>query len=270
MVIYKPKGKAKEYCNLAVNLYSGCDHGCLYCYAPKILRTKYQEFIEPKTRKDILQKLEKEAKKFTGHEVLLCFTCDPYCHYGAKSGVTRKAIQILHNAGVNVVILTKGGRRSMTDFDLLTQNDKYGATLTFINDIDSKKWEPYAALPKDRMFALQKAHKQGIKTWVSLEPVIDPLQTLKLIELTHEFVDIYKVGRWNYDKRANEIDYKEFVESAINLFVKYGKKYLIKKDLGFCLSEPEIVIELPFCNSTNSEFCLIEKEEQIYNIYRNC
>ena len=35
-VIYEPKGRAKEYAELAVNLYNGCSHGCEYCYARKI------------------------------------------------------------------------------------------------------------------------------------------------------------------------------------------------------------------------------------------
>ena len=32
--IYEPKGAAREYAELACNLYTGCNHGCLYCYAP--------------------------------------------------------------------------------------------------------------------------------------------------------------------------------------------------------------------------------------------
>ena len=32
-VIYEPKGRAREYSELACNLYRGCTHGCRYCYA---------------------------------------------------------------------------------------------------------------------------------------------------------------------------------------------------------------------------------------------
>ena len=33
-IIYEPRGKAAEYSPLAANLYAGCGHGWLYCYAP--------------------------------------------------------------------------------------------------------------------------------------------------------------------------------------------------------------------------------------------
>jgi hypothetical protein len=31
-IIYEPKGPAREYAALALNLYNGCTHGCIYCY----------------------------------------------------------------------------------------------------------------------------------------------------------------------------------------------------------------------------------------------
>ena len=38
-VVYEPKGRAREYSELACNLYRGCVHGCRYCYAPACMRT---------------------------------------------------------------------------------------------------------------------------------------------------------------------------------------------------------------------------------------
>ena len=35
--IYEPKGKAKEYGDLAINIYTGCPHNCFYCFAPNVL-----------------------------------------------------------------------------------------------------------------------------------------------------------------------------------------------------------------------------------------
>lgn len=36
-VVYEPKGRAKEYADLAFNTYLSCPHGCRYCYAPSAM-----------------------------------------------------------------------------------------------------------------------------------------------------------------------------------------------------------------------------------------
>jgi len=239
-IIYEPKGRALEYGNLAANLFTGCQHGCKYCYVPSAMRKKANEFnaiSEP--RKDILKLIEKEAPKHQGQEVFLCFTCDPY-GYGNDVSVTREAIKILHAAGVGVNILTKGGLRSTKDFDLFCDNPTlswYGATLTFGDLNDSLLWEPRAATPISRIHALKAAHGRGIRTWASLEPVIDPEQSLELIRRTHRFIDVFRVGKWNHDKRANDIDWKAFANDAKMLLEQRGARYHIKADLARYLNE---------------------------------
>jgi DNA repair photolyase len=234
-VIYEPKGKAREYAPLAVNLYDGCQHGCLYCYAPHVRHKDKVQFINAKPRPDIIERLTKEASKSPqdGNKgpVLLCFTCDPYFPIEATHGLTRQAIQILHQYGYSISILTKAGELAQRDFDILTRLDCFGQTLTFVSPEDSKNWEPGAALPEERCQNLKAAHAAGIPTWASLEPVIDPVQSLQLINVTHDFVDEFKVGKWNHDPRALEIDWRKFREDAIRLLQLYQKKYYIKEDL---------------------------------------
>lgn len=194
--------------------------------------------VEP--RKDILKKIAKEAPEHKGKEVFLCFTCDPYCQEEMKYMITRQAIKILHAHGVGVNILTKGGMRASRDFDLLSAKpelSRIGATLTFIENKDSLEWEPHAALPAERREMLREAHDRGIRTWVSLEPVIDPYQTLDMIECTVDYVDHYKVGRWNYDRRAKDIDWADFVHRAVKLLESHKASYYIKKDLAVFLDK---------------------------------
>jgi len=238
-VIYEPSGKAREYCELAVNLYAGCGHNCSYCYAKACLHNTSQEFCMAKERKDIINNIAKEAPRYAGREIFLCFTCDPYQSLDEEMRLTRYAIKILHENKVKVTILTKGGTRSMRDFDLLSKNkelSKYGATLTFLSDADSRKWEPGAAPPGERIAALKEAHRLGITTWASLEPVIDPAQSLAIIYETKDFVDIYKVGKWNHDSEANRIDWYAFATEAKRMLDMYGNQYYVKNDLKKYLS----------------------------------
>ena len=42
--IYEPKGKAKEYGDYALNIYTGCPHRCYYCFAPTVLHKDRNAF----------------------------------------------------------------------------------------------------------------------------------------------------------------------------------------------------------------------------------
>lgn len=121
--IYQPKGKAKEYGDLALNIYTGCPHRCYYCFAPNVLHKDREQFsllIEP--RKNIVEETRKQIERegITGKLIHLCFTCDPY-PTGYDTTVTREIIKLLKDSGNNVQILTKeDGTR---DFDLLDSGD---------------------------------------------------------------------------------------------------------------------------------------------------
>ena len=233
-IIYEPKGRANEYCKLAVNLYKGCSHGCVYCYAPQATMTNRDEFYNnPVPRKNILELLKKECSSNCGNGqyVLLSFSSDPYQQINEKYGITREAIKLLKSANYRIVILTKGGGRAEKDFDILDKNDYIGATLTFLNKSDSLLWEPNAAPPEERIEMLIKAKQAGIGTWASLEPVIDPEQTLEIIRLTHEFVDIYKVGKLNYHPLEKTINWAKFAEDVKRELTRFQCRFYIKNDL---------------------------------------
>ena len=177
--IYEPKGAAKEYGDLALNIYTGCPHRCFYCFAPSVLRRDREAFhTNVRPRDGIIEATRRQLEKeqITGKTIHLCFTCDPY-PTGYDTTPTREIIKLLKEYGNHVQILTKGtGSR---DFDLLDGGDWYGVTL------DGQIEHPGVGT-QHRFIDLMHARDRGIKTWVSFEPVVDAesvLRDIKSVEL---------------------------------------------------------------------------------------
>lgn len=236
--LYVPRGKAKEYGDYAVNIYTGCPHRCYYCFAPGVLRRDREKFhtcVEP--RPGIVEALKKQIEKEGVRDKLihLCFTCDPY-PTGCDSSVTREVIQVIKESGNHVQILTKGdGSR---DFDLLDENDWYGITCS-CGDALAAKVEPNAISPSCRLAVLQMAKDMGFHTWVSFEPVIHAdgvfgaLNWLAATETKNirkcVSVDKVMIGKLNY--HPSEINWKEFGMQAERLCQSLGIDYYIKDSL---------------------------------------
>ena len=220
--IYEPKGKAKEYGDLAINIYTGCPHRCFYCFAPRVLHRDKEEFhshVEP--RPGIVDAVRKQIEKehITDKLIHLCFTCDPY-PTGYDTTPTREIIKIIKESGNHVQILTKGdGSR---DFDLLDENDWFG--ITFDGDMSR-------IVNRLTIIHMKIAHEKGIKTWVSFEPVIDARNVLSVINILglQGVVDKVKIGKLNYYR--SDIDWKIFGRKVEALCQKLGIDYYIKDSL---------------------------------------
>ena len=79
--------------------------------------------------------------------------------------------------------------------------------------------------------ALKEAHKLGIETWVSFEPVIYPTSVFKLLEMTKNYVGHYKVGTMNYHPHGKTVNWTQFGWQIKRVMDKFGIHYYFKKDL---------------------------------------
>lgn len=202
-LLYTPSGRAGEYAPqaYAANLYNGCEHGCVYCYAPLFLHRDRAEFLATATPvKDCLKRLQSDLDTLgpLPEPIFLCFTCDPYTPVEERYEVTRQAIELIHNSGNHVRILTKNGKLSPRDFDLLDSMDEFGVTLTAHDSLTCNLFEPGASSHMRRFQALIEAKTRGIKTWVSLEPVLRPCDAIWWIQELAHAVDVIKIGILNY------------------------------------------------------------------------
>jgi DNA repair photolyase len=253
--IYEPSGAAREYSPLALNYIKGCDHGCVYCYVPKMMKRFNKDYIHSnvyiKEEETLIKELIRSAKKHRDSEkqVFLSFLTDPYSHFNNDTKLTRRVLMILLEYNIPVSILSKGGKNLLQDLDVFKMfgdNIQIGGSLTFTSDEDSLKWEKNGALPNERFETLKIMHDNGIRTWASMEPVIYPDQSLEIMELTKDYVDAYKIGKLNHFKKHEEkFDWTKFLTDSVNIMRKNNKEFYIKKDLleykeeGLYLSENE-------------------------------
>jgi|WetSurMetagenome_2_1015567.scaffolds.fasta_scaffold91366_3 DNA repair photolyase len=236
-IIYEPAGKAREYSELAANLYTGCSHACIYCYCPSIMRRTLKDWSDsPHARTNILDQFERDAKKATPEmkekELLLSFMSD--CYQNSESAfLTRRILLICEKYNFKKVnILTKAGFRAVKDFDILQRNKgwKFGSTIIFRNEELREHWEPGAPSIQSRYEAIKIAKEKGIYTWISIEPVVDIEEAMKVISDMYNYCDFFKVGKLNHMKEVEDkINWHNFyllVTEALK-----NKPNLIKKDL---------------------------------------
>lgn len=247
-VIYRPTGMAREYSPYALNLYIGCSHRCKYCYAPGTLQRSAQSYFgTPSPRKNILQLIEKDLQTNTYHEqILLSFVGDVYCDSADGGEVTRRALELLNYYNAPIAVLSKGGKKMLRDIDVFKAfGDRIavGTTLTFIDEDKSREWEPYASTPSDRLETLKILHDNGIKTFASFEPTIEPSESIKLIERTlkDDSVDHYKIGKINHYRNADKWqDWRQYLLDCVTLLRPVNKHVYYK----FCLRKLVSDIEL--------------------------
>jgi len=240
--IYRPEGRAGEYSPLAFNVYNGCDHNCAYCYMQR-----FRRFDKVVPIKNVLASAKSSAKKHAGtsEQVLFCFSCDPYCNTDVEHQLTRSVLRIFLNNQIPVTLLSKGGKRMFRDIDIIEafgQSVTIGATLTFSSDKESLIFEPGAALPQERVDVLSYFHDMGVKTWASLEPVIDVRETMEIVKRSLHAVDHYKIGKINNWRSADKgIDWALFLSDMISFMQANNKTFYVKEDLYRAAGKPECV-----------------------------
>jgi len=237
-IIYTPKGPAREYAERACNIYKGCQHACRYCFGKRRLSENQKRHYDndPNPKDYFVEKFKYKADRLNGDtpEILLSFLGDVYQPIEMELRLTRQALESLVENDLPFTILTKGGTRAVRDFDLLEGYGKgrFGTTLVFMDQGHADHWEPGAASIDDGIKAIEEAHNRGIKTWVSVEPVIDPSEAFRVIRELYPIVDHWKVGKINKNKALErKVDWIAFRGEVKGLLDDLSTDYYLKKSL---------------------------------------
>jgi DNA repair photolyase len=203
-----------------------------------LYKPKQVYFSAPDPKQDVVEQVRKEApnwaKLTNPPEIMLCFIGDPYQPAEMDLGLTRSIIKIFIEHNLPFSILTKGGSRAKRDFDLLEKypHCRFGTSLSLFDNQDAAMFEPGAADVIDRVDTIATAAALGIKTWVSLEPIIIPDQAVRLVNMIYPLVDHWAVGKINHNKTLEAaVDWPKClhdIEAALN---NAAASYFIKTSL---------------------------------------
>ena len=160
-----------------MNIYRGCQHGCIYCDSRSTCYRMDHEFEDievkenaPQLLEDTLRRKRKPCMIGTGA------MSDPYIPLELDLEYTRKALFIIEKYGCGVALLTKSDR-VLRDLDILKRiNEKTKAvvqmTLTTADEDLCKIIEPNVSTTKERFEALKILRDSGIPTVVWLCPIL--------------------------------------------------------------------------------------------------
>jgi len=169
----KSKNGAGEWAGYNCNIGTGCDHGCLYCYAEKrASRYKQIESQEAwrleKLRKVSTAKCKKYSKWImypTTHDITETYLPAYRCH-----------LYNLLKAGNNVLLVTKPHRVCMeaicSEFSSFRDNMIFRFSIGGLDNEALKLWEPGAPSLTERLWCLKYVFEQGFKTSISAEPML--------------------------------------------------------------------------------------------------
>ncbi|MGC8693899.1 MAG: SPL family radical SAM protein [Thermoplasmata archaeon] len=160
-----------EGTDYSLNPYTGCQHACVYCYAPYVLRKDPREWADTVyVKKNVPQLLIRELKTKKG-AILISSVTDPYQPAENTYFITRHALEILKNHDNQVSILTKSAL-ILRDIELIEKLEhvQVGVSFSTFNETLKQRLEPYSSSVAQRLEILHKFAGR-VTTYAMLAPI---------------------------------------------------------------------------------------------------
>lgn len=148
----------------------GCQHNCPYCYARSLLEFRG---LWGEMRVADIQKVRRAVKKLKpGTVVRMGGMTDCFAPIERKERVTYETIKALNGAGIGYLIVTKSDL--VAEYTDVLDKDLAHIQISVTSTYDriSKRMEPGAPLPGERIKAIERLYHEGFDVAVRLSPYI--------------------------------------------------------------------------------------------------
>jgi len=159
----------------SLNCYTGCTHGCVYCYARFMQRFSphpepWGKFVDVKV--NAVEVLKRQLRRTTPGEVFVSSACDGWQPIEAEWKLTRRCCQLLLEHGFDVHVLTKS-QLVLRDLDIFSGSSaRIGVTVTTLDERLRRLWEPNSSSTEERFGIIEQARRAGLKTAIMFGPLL--------------------------------------------------------------------------------------------------
>ena len=223
-----------------MNLYRGCNHGCIYCDSRSDCY-HIENFDKIRAKENEIEILNSAlaGKKEKG-VVAIGSMSDTYNPLEKKYEITSKALELLKRYNFGIAIATKSNLIER-DIPILKEINKHNdvivkITITTSDDNLAKKLEPNVCTSSERFKTVKKLTNNGIFAGILLMPILPFINDteeniIQIVEKAHQagakFIYSY-MGVTLRDKQRdyyyNKID-KLYPELSLKYKKTYGSRY---------------------------------------------
>jgi len=177
-----------------INLYRGCNFGCIYCDSRSDVYHN-ENFDKVKVKQDALTLLEKELKS-KRHKGIISLGAMSDCYNDLEKDLhlTRDALKLINDYGFGVCLSTKSDL-VLRDIDILNELSKNKGAIILVTITDYKQerasfLEPRASSVEERFNIIKTLNDNGIYCGILMMPLIP-----RVNDSVDNITNIVKLGK---------------------------------------------------------------------------
>ena len=253
--------------NNGMNIYRGCEHGCIYCDSRSRCYNMNHAFEDIEVKINAPELLEQALK----HKRKRCMIgtgsmSDPYMPLEKELKLTRKCLEIADKYNFGFTLITKSDL-VLRDLDLLKKiNEKTKCvvqmTITTFDDELCRILEPNVCVTSIRIEVLNILHENNIPTIVWMTPILpfinDNEENVMNILKACKKANVYGIMTFGIGLTLREGDREYYYEKLDSYFPGLKNRYIRKYGNSYELKVPDeerlYKLLTSYCTANNIEY----------------
>ena len=253
--------------NNGMNIYRGCEHGCIYCDSRSTCYNMNHNFEDIEVKINAPELLDHSLK----HKGKRCMIgtgsmSDPYMPLEKELRLTRKCLELIDKYNYGFTVITKSDL-ILRDLDLLKSINKktkcvVQMTITTFDDGLCRILEPNVCVTSKRIEALKILHDNNIPTIVWMTPILpfindNEANIMNILKACKE-AGVYGIMTFGIGLTLREGDREYYYDKLDKYFPGLKYKYIKRYGNSYELPVPDEYrlnnLLINYCKENNMEY----------------